>query len=461
MKPAELIGTIKSVKGQIAEVTMDRDEFPEFLEILTCPTETSVKLEVYSQSKSSVFCLILSEQGILYRNMPIMSTHAKLSIPVGNKMLGRMINLFGQPQDNDTPVVFDKVVPIYSKTPPLSTLTTNNKLLETGIKAIDFLTPFTAGGKIGFVGGAGVGKTVLMTEVLHNITKVHKGVSVFAGVGERIREGQELYQRLLQADVLKQTVLIVGQMDENAAIRFRVALAAATLAEYFRDEQKQNVLFFIDNTFRFIQAGNEVSALLGMIPSEQGYQATMQTEISSFQDRLSSNENGIITSIQTIYVPSDELTDPAVNAIMSFLDTAVVLSRSAAQLGLYPPIDITQSSSSNLSLNQLGKDHFEALTVFQQVLDKYTKLSHIVTIVGESELSPADRVLYNRTKKAINYLTQPFFTTEVQTGRKGVFVPRETTIKDIRSILSGKYDNTPAEQFLYLGGLDSLIKKNG
>ncbi|MBI3486109.1 F0F1 ATP synthase subunit beta [Candidatus Daviesbacteria bacterium] len=450
----KIVGKIIGIDSQIAKVFVETDNLPEFLEVLTSPEDSSVKLEVYSESKNLIYCLILSNPLKLYRSMPVISTHSRLTIPVGSNVLGRIINLFGEVQDDKLGFKIQKSQSIYAKAPPLNVLKGNLEIIETGIKAVDFLTPLIKGGKIGFVGGPGVGKTILLTEILHNITKQHTGVSVFAGVGERIREGQELYQRLQISGVLEKTVMIVGQMNENAAIRFRVALAAATLAEYFRDQEKKDVLFFIDNMFRFIQAGNEVSALLGIPSSEQGYQATMQTEISQLQDRLISTQNGSITSLQTVYLPSDETSDAAVNSLMSFLDTAIVLSRSIAELGLYPPVDMLESTSSTLSRTILGDEHFVVLTQFQQLLDNYDKLSHIVAIVGESELSVENQILYNRTKKVINYLTQAFFSTEVNTGRKGVYVPRVNTIKDIKLILSGKLDSIPTEKFLYIGALE-------
>lgn len=454
------VGFIKSVTGQIATVSIESGDFPEFLEVLTTTQDPNVKLEVYSESKNSVSCLILSDPTVLFRGMEIVKTGHKLSVPVGKVLLGRMINLFGMPQDGKGPIQTQNVVPIYSKTSPLNTLRSSHELMQTGIKAIDFLAPIHKGGKVGFVGGAGVGKTVIMTEIMHNVTSNFGGISVFAGVGERIREGQELYESLEKSKVLSNTVMVIGQMNENAAIRFRVALAAAAQAEYFRDQEKTDVLFFIDNMFRFLQAGNEVSSLLGEIPSEQGYQPNLQTEISSLQDRLISNNNGSITTFQTVYLPSDELTDPAANAIMSFLDTAMVLSRATAQLGLYPPLDIYQSSSAGLSRSTLGSEHYQVLTVFQQLLESYNKLSSIVSIVGESELSATDRVLYQRTKKVINYLTQPFFTTQHHTGKKGVVVPPQTTVADIKIILSGAVDNIDQEKLMYIGSLKEagLIK---
>lgn len=455
-------GVIKSVKGQIAEIQIESEELPTLFEILVSPEDPEIRLEVYYQSKESSLCLILSNRVKIYRGMPVTGTGSGLKIPADKNVLGRVFNLFGEPQDGKGPLSASSNISIYSKAPALSTLRSTFEILESGIKAIDFLTPILKGGKVGLIGGAGVGKTVLITELMHNIVKDEKSVSIFGGVGERIREGQELYQRLMETKVLANTVLILGQMNENAAVRFRVALAAASLAEYFRDQHQKDVLFFIDNMFRFVQAGNEVSTLLGTIPSEQAYQATLQTEISALEDRLVPTENGTITSLQTVYVPSDEITDAGVNSIMSFLDTAVVLSRSIAQMGIYPPIDMAQSSSSTLNKSILGEDHFEVLTKFQGDLDQYNKLSHIVAIVGEAELSPEDQVTYNRVKKIVNYLTQPFFVTEFHTGRKGVYVPKAKTIADIKEILSGKLDNIPAEKFLYIGTLEDLAKpQNG
>ncbi|MDO8618935.1 MAG: F0F1 ATP synthase subunit beta [Candidatus Daviesbacteria bacterium] len=453
--PQQCEGIIKSVNGQIAQVEITTSTPPLFLEILKSPQNPNVLLEVYFQSESIAYCLVLTSPIDLYRGMPITGTNSQLQIPVDKSMLGKVVNLYGQSLDpSQPPIQATSNLSIYSKTPPLNVLKSNFEILETGIKAIDFLTPIMKGGKVGFIGGAGVGKTILITELMHNITlKNSQSVSIFAGVGERIREGQELYQRLGESKVLSRTVVMLGQMNENAAVRFRVALAATTIAEYFRDALKQDVLFFIDNMFRFLQAGNEVSTLLGTIPSDQGYQPTMQSELSQVQDRLISTENGSITSIQTVYVPSDENTDPAVTAIMSFLDTAIVLSRSVAQQGIYPPIDLFQSSSSAINKTLIGEGHFEALTNFQKMLDNYNRLSHIVAIVGESELSTENRILYNRTKKVINYLTQPFFMTEAQTGHKGVYVARDTTVADITLILSGNLDNIPTEKFSNIGTL--------
>lgn len=448
-------GIIRSVAGQVAEVEITTDNFPQPFEILISPQNPQVFLEVYSEAKDVILCQILSNPDLLFRGMAVSGTGSDLKIPVGVGILGRVMDLFGNARDRLNPIPKDTSSSIYSKAPSLNLVKGGYELLETGIKAIDFLTPIQRGSKVGFIGGAGVGKTILLTELIHNITShTQKNVySIFAGVGERIREGQELYQRLLQSNIMPKTTIILGQMNENAAIRYRVALAAVAQAEYFRDVLKSDVLFFIDNMFRFIQAGSEVATLLGTIPSEQAYHASLQTEISTLEDRLIPTSNGFITSFQNVYVPADEITDAAVNSIMSLLDTSIVLSRSVAQKGFYPPIDLAQSTSATLSRAFLGETHFKALTEFQKLLSNYTSLSHIVAIVGEAELSAENRILYNRTKKIINYLTQPFFMTERQTGRKGAYIQKDAAVKDIKMILSGVLDNIPAENFMYIGSL--------
>lgn len=455
MSKTAVQGKIKSVKSQICQVQITSDNHPAISEILTSKEYPEIKLEVFYQSEELVTCLILTGGKDIYRGMKIIGTGSSLTIPTGPQILGRVFNIFGEAQDNLPAIKTLTTKSIYSKAPQISAIASNLSILETGIKAIDFITPFLKGGKIGFVGGAGVGKTILMTELIHNISQNQKSVNIFAGVGERIREGQELYQRLVESKVMPQTVMIFGQMNENAAIRYRSALAATSIAEYFRDEKKTDVLFFIDNMFRFVQAGNEVSMLFGTAPSEQAYQATIQTEVSSLEDRMVSTDSASITSIQTCYVPADELSDAAVNTIMSFFNSVVVLSRAITQKGLYPPLDL-QLSSSTLSKDIIGEEHYLTLTAFQKLLERYTELSHIVAIIGESELSPKDQLIYTRVKKVINYLTQPFFSTEIQTGKKGVYVPKQTTINDIKLILSGKLDRVPAEKLLYIGDLKSL-----
>ena len=447
----ELIG----VKGQIACVRWQEKNLPELLEILTSPENPQVKLEVHSfAQQQKIYCLSLTPTELLVRGMPIVGTGKPLTIPAGRKILGRIINLFGQPLDGKGKIEASSEIPIYASAPSFGLLKTSEEVVETGIKAIDFFTPLLKGGKLGLVGGAGVGKTVLVSELLHNVSEKHRGVSVFAGIGERIREGHELWLELEKAKVLEKIVLLMGQMNENAAVRFRIAPAAAAVAEYFRDVERSDVLLFVDNTFRFAQAGSEVAALLEEMPSELGYQATLESEMAHFQNRLVTTENGAVTSIQTIYVPADELSDPAVNAAMSYVDSVVILSREIAQRGHYPSIDPILSSSTILKKEIVGTKHFEVATQAVEILNRFERLARVAAIVGEAELSPHDRLTYQRAKQLLNYLTQPFFVTEKQSNRVGVFVPKEKTVRDIELILKGEFDEVPNERFLYIGSLD-------
>jgi F-type H+-transporting ATPase subunit beta len=451
----EFHGRVRGVRGQIVEVEYDDTSvLPKFFEILTSPDNPKVKLEVYAYSgDNSLYCLSLTKRKHLERAMPIISTGGPLKVPVGEKILGRVFNLFGYPVDNKGELGDVKYLPIYREEQGTANVITSQEILETGIKQIDFLTPFVKGGRIGFVGGAGVGKTVLMTELLHNITYKHEGYSIFAGIGERIREGHELMKELEASKVISRVALIFGQMNENAIIRFRVAWAAATLAEFFRDEWKKDVLFFADNVYRFIQAGAEVSAVLGSIPSELGYQATLETEISNFENRLVSTTDASITSCQTVYVPADELSDVGVAAILSHLDAQVILSRDRASRGFYPPIDPLVSTSSTLNKRIVGEKHYEVATRALEAINEHQRLSRIVAIVGEAELSPNDQVVYSRAKKLYAYMTQPFYTTETQTGKKGAYVERNATILDVEMILSGKLDQVPEDKLMYIGSI--------
>ncbi|OGG04406.1 F0F1 ATP synthase subunit beta [Candidatus Gottesmanbacteria bacterium RBG_16_52_11] len=443
------------MRGQIVEVSYDDDSvLPQFFEILTSPENSEVRLEVYAYGDdNTLFCLSLTKRRLIRRSMPIVSTGGPLKVPVGDAILGRVFNLFGLPVDNKGPLDTRDWIPIYKDKNVRVDVVTSQEVLETGIKQIDFFTPFVKGGKVGFVGGAGVGKTVLMTELLHNITYKHQGISIFAGIGERIREGHELMKALEESKVISRVALIFGQMNENAIIRFRVAWAAAALAEYFRDVEKKDVLFFADNVYRFVQAGAEVSAVLGSIPSELGYQATLETEISNFEDRLVSSTTGSITSCQTVYVPADELSDVGVAAILSHLDAQIILSRDRASRGYYPPIDALVSTSATLNPRITGEEHYRAATSALEALNNHQRLSRIVAIVGEAELSAYDQTVYRRAKKLINYMTQPFNTTEAQTGKKGVYVERETTVKDVQAILAGKTDDVPEDKLMYIGNL--------
>ncbi len=456
-KSSKSFGRVRSAYGQIVEVVWEEGDRPGIGEVLTVSGEHKASLEVLYPAKDHLVCLNFSDAHSIARHEEITRTGSSLSIPVGEAVLGRVINLFGQAQDGKTefgPDVTHK--PIYGLKKPVGSIVGGKGILETGIKAIDFLTPFVKGGKVGFLGGAGVGKTILLTELIHNVTSGHRGVSVFAGVGERIREGQELYQRLSEAKVMDQTVLVMGQMNENAVVRNRVGLAAATVAEHFRDDQKKDVLFFIDNMYRYVQAGNEVGTLLGMIPSEQGYQATLFSEVATLEDRLVSTADAAITSVQTIYLPADDISDAGVVAVMSFLDTAVVLSRTVAQMGIYPPVDLSLTATSSLARGLITPEHREILTEFQKQLEKYNSLSHIVAIVGESELSARDQQFFHRVRKVVNYLTQSFFSTENQTGKPGVYVPMTDTVADIGKILAGQLDKLEDDRLMYLGTLKDL-----
>lgn len=448
-------GYLTKVRGQIVDIQYeDQQNLPEIYEILTSPANPSVKLEVYAYNdKNMLSTLSLTKRSLLYRNLPITTTGKPLTVPASPVTLGRVIDIFSQPQDNKGDLGTYESIPIYQTGQSSPNVKTETEIISTGIKIIDFFTPFVKGGKIGFVGGAGVGKTILMTELLRNITYEHQGVAIFAGLGERIREAHELMISLDKSKVLSRVALIVGQMNENAIIRFRVASSAATMAEYFRDRQKKDVLFFADNVYRFIQAGAEVSAVLGAIPSELGYQATLETELSNFENRLISTDNGSITSVQTVYVPADEINDVGVAAIIAHLDAVVILSRPIAARGFYPPVDPLLSSASTLRQAVVGDVHYQTATKAIETLNNYQRLSRIVAIIGETELSPYDQLLYQRGKKLINYMTQPFVTTEKQTGKKGITVPRDNTIKDVAVILDGKLDAATADKFLYIGSL--------
>ncbi len=459
----QFVGRVYGVRGQIVTVHCESDYHPSLGEILSTQKEEgehTILLQVYSyQDQDTLYCLLLSSKEEIYRDMKVFTEDTSLSIPVGESILGRAINFYGQPVDGKGPLKQGSTRPIRSVSKP-STLTSKQqekKLLETGIKIIDFFTPLFEGGRLGLVGGAGVGKTALMTEVIRNLNSTHDGVTLFAGIGERIREGHELWESLKTTKTLSKTALIVAHINENAAVRFGVAQAAATLAEYFRDEEKTDVLFFADNIFRFVQAGNELSTLLEEIPSEFGYQSTLETEMAHFENRLVSNDNASVSSVQTVYVPADELNDPAVGAALPYFEAVVILSREMSKQGRYPAIDILNSKSAVLDKGLINDRHFEAVAAAIGLLDQYERLARVVTIIGESELSLQDKVAYGRGLRLRNYMTQPFFTLEPQTGRPGVFVKREETLSDVKSIVEGKFDAVAPEKFLYIGSATHLI----
>lgn len=451
-------GKIVSIKGQIVEVAFV-DEKPSVHDILIVTDNNDIKLEVYtSSSESTFYCLCLSGVRQLHRGMTVFNTQESIKIPVGKEVLGRMINLFGQPQDEKGPIATQQERPIFSHELAFENIATPKNVLETGIKPIDFFCPILRGGKAGLFGGAGVGKTIILTEIIHNIVVggKDKTVSVFAGVGERAREGQELYEALEQSNVLQGVSLLIGGMGENPAVRLRTAISGVAMAEYFRDTEKKDVLFFIDNIFRFAQAGYELSTLMNTIPSEGGYQATLSSEMASFQERLVSTTTNAITTVEAIYVPSDDLTDNGVQSIFPYLDTNIILSRSIYQEGRFPAIDLLSSVSSATNIQTIGSLHYTALLQAQRLLKSAVALERIVSLVGESELSVDDHTIYARSRILKNYMTQSFFVTENQTDRKGKFVSIDLVVKDVKAILDGKYDKVQPEKFLFLGDLREL-----
>lgn len=459
MTKKQLVGRVYGVQGQIVLVHCESDYRPSLRELLSAEDAADVQLEVHSYTnRNLLYCLLLSSNEGVSRNMRIVTEGTTLSIPVGASMLGRAIDLYGRPVDGGPLLSYTDARPIHPVArKAVLGVKTDRKLLETGIKIIDFFSPLIEGGRLGLVGGAGVGKTALMTEMIRNLNLTHPGVTLFAGIGERIREGYELWEQLHQTGALEKTTLIVAHINENAAIRFKIGAAAATLAEYFRDEEKADVLFFADNIFRFVQAGNELSTLLEEIPSEFGYQSTLQTQMAEFENRLVSNGKHSISSVQTVYVPADELTDPAVAAATPYFEAIIVLSRAMSQEGRYPAVDILKSKSQALDRAYIDEAHFKAVTAAIEALNQYDRLSRIVTIIGEGELSLQDRAMYERAIRLRNYMTQLISAAEGQTGRPGVFVTRKETVADVEAILAGKFDNVPAEKLMYIGTTADLL----
>lgn len=455
----QFVGRVYEVRGQIVVIRRESEYLPALGEVLVAEDSPRVvQLEVHSyRDRDMLFCLLLSSKEDLCRYMRIVTDGTSLSIPVGKEVLGRAINFYGKPVDGQGELSYKATRPIRipAKRPPLLTVH-KRPLLATGIKIIDFFTPLPEGGKLGLVGGAGVGKTALMTEIIRNLNEHHDGVTLFAGIGERIREGHELWRSLKETKTLAKTALIVAHINENAAVRFKVAEAAATLAEYFRDEEKTNVFLFADNIFRFVQAGNELSTLLEEIPSEFGYQSTLETEIAQFENRLVNSDKSI-TSVQTVYVPADELTDPAVAAPLRYFEAVVVLSRKMSQEGMYPAIDLLNSKSAVLDKGLIDERHLWVVTAAISLLDQYEKLTRVVAIIGENELSLQDKLVYERGLKLRNYMTQPFYTLEAQTGRAGVFVELKDIITDVKSIIEGRFDSIAPEKFLYIGNATHLV----
>lgn len=455
----QIEGVIVSVRGQVAEVEF-LGQSPAPRHVLLLKDDPSVILEVYASSgPNKYYCLILLPTNKLYRGAIVVGTGRTLEIPVGEGLLGRVVDIFGDPVDGKGELPRTIRRPIYQTAPSYPNISTKKEILETGIKIIDIFCPFLKGGKMGLFGGAGVGKTILLTEILHNIVMLHRdreALAVFAGVGERSREGQELYENLSEMNFLGSTAMVFGQMGENPAMRYLTALAAATQAEYFRDEKKRDVLFFIDNVFRFAQAGNELSMLMDVIPSEDGYQPTLSSDMASFHERLVSTEDASVSTIEAVYVPADDILDQGLQAIFPYLDSVTILSREAYQQGFLPTVDILTSNSSALSPETAGDEHYQAALDGKKLIEKGVSLEHVVSLVGETELSRSDQLMYRRARKLRNYLTQNFFVVETQTGKQGKYVPLKTSISDIKGIISGLYDEIPEERFLYIGSVSEI-----
>jgi F-type H+-transporting ATPase subunit beta len=454
-------GTIVAVRGQVIEVAFDTMN-PAIHDILVLEEDENVRMEVFgSTSAKRVNCLLLDDQVRLHRGAKVIPTAGALRIPVGEKLMGRVFDLFGKPLDNQGPIETSNMRPLFGNEVHYDQIVVPNQILETGIKAVDFFCPMLRGGRVGLFGGPGVGKTVVLTELIHNVVVLNKAedsTSIFAGVGERAREGQELYEVLKESKVLDKVALTFGQMGENPVIRYRTAFAAVTIAEYFRDTLHKNVLFFIDNVFRFAQAGYELGMMMGTTPSEDGYQTTLTSEMATLQERLISTTSGALTSVEAIYVPSDDLTDYAVQSVFPYLHSNLVLSRDIYQQGRFPAVDLLGSMSIGLDVAICGEKHYNTYMEAQQLLKKAMTLERVVSLIGESELSATDRVIYRRAEILKYYMTQNFFVVEAQTGKPGAYVPRETTITDVETILSGRYDDAPAQTFAYIGSLSDMLK---
>ena len=459
-------GKVVQVIGPVVDIEFPAGELPEILNAVTIKgkagdVEIDLVVEVMQHLGDSVTrCIAMSSTDGLMRGMEANDTGSPIKVPVGNECLGRVFNVLGQTVDNNpAPVGNKEFWPIHRPAPKFDEQETSTQILETGIKVVDLIAPYSRGGKVGLFGGAGVGKTVLIMELIHNIATEHGGYSVFSGVGERTREGNDLWSEMTESGVIDKTALVYGQMNEPPGARMRVGLTGLTMAEYFRDVQGQDVLLFIDNIFRFIQAGSEVSALLGRMPSAVGYQPTLSTDIGALQERITSTKKGSITSVQAVYVPADDLTDPAPAGTFTHLDATTVLSRQIAELGIYPAVDPLDSTSRILDPNVIGKDHYEVARGVQAVLQKYKELQDIIAILGMEELSDEDKLTVSRARKIQRFLSQPFAVAEVFTGSPGKYVPLKETIRGFREILDGKHDDLPEAAFYMVGNIDEVIEK--
>lgn len=454
-------GSVAQIMGPVVDVHFVDGELPAIYNALTIPIgDKTLTVEVAQHiGNNTVRCIAMSSTDGLKRGTPVTDTGKAISVPVGRETLGRIFNVLGNTVDNGPEPKAGERWNIHRAAPDYEDLSTSTEILETGIKVIDLICPYSKGGKIGLFGGAGVGKTVLIMELINNIAKQHGGLSVFTGVGERTREGNDLYNEMKQSGVLSNTSLVYGQMNEPPGARMRVALSGLTMAEYFRDKEGQDVLLFIDNIFRFTQAGSEVSALLGRMPSAVGYQPTLANEMGALQERITSTKKGSITSVQAVYVPADDLTDPAPATTFAHLDATTVLSRNIASQGIYPAVDPLESTSRILNPDIIGEKHYRVAREVQRILQRYKELMDIIAIMGMDELSDEDKLLVQRARKIQRFLSQPFFTSEKFTGIAGVYVPLSETIRGFEEIISGKHDDLPESAFLYVSTIDEAVEK--
>ena len=456
------VGKITQIIGAVLDIKFSEGHLPEINDAINITTKEGNKLVVevaQHLGDDVVRCIAMGPTDGLVRGMEAVATGAPISVPVGEKTLGRMFNVLGEPIDEKPAPEGVEYKPIHRKAPAFEEQSTSTEVLETGIKVVDLLCPYQKGGKIGLFGGAGVGKTVLIQELITNIATEHGGYSVFTGVGERTREGNDMYHEMKDSGVLDKTVLVYGQMNEPPGARMRVGLTGLTIAENFRDEAGKDVLLFIDNIFRFTQAGSEVSALLGRMPSAVGYQPTLQTEMGALQERITSTKNGSITSVQAVYVPADDLTDPAPATTFAHLDATTVLSRSIVELGIYPAVDPLESTSRILDPRIVGEEHYQVARGVQEILQKYKELQDIIAMLGMDELSEEEKVLVNRARKIQKFLSQPFFVAEQFTGMSGKYVPLSETIRSFKEILDGKHDDIPESYFLNAGSIEDVLAR--
>ena len=455
------VGTIVQAIGPVLDIRFPNDAMPQLLNAIEIEHDGKKLVAEVAQhiGDDVVRCIAMSSTDGLQRGVPATDTGSPITVPVGEACLGRIFNLLGEPVDNGPAPEAEERWPIHRPAPSYEEQESTTEILETGIKVVDLICPYAKGGKIGLFGGAGVGKTVLIMELINNVAKEHGGISVFTGVGERTREGNDLYNEMTESGVLNKTALVYGQMNEPPGARMRVALSGLTMAEYFRDQKHQDVLLFIDNIFRFTQAGSEVSALLGRMPSAVGYQPTLATEMGALQERITSTKQGSITSVQAVYVPADDLTDPAPATTYAHLDATTVLDRGIASLGIYPAVDPLESTSRILAPEIVGKEHYEVARDVQRILQRYKDLQDIIAIMGMDELSEEDKLTVSRARKIQRFLSQPFSVAEQFTGMQGKYVPIAETIRGFREIIDGKHDDIPESAFLYAGTIDEVVAK--